>query len=153
MRLKRRRNLIDVLIGRNVFTTTTTTTIQSMPRPGLVLPSELSRITDQLHRFSAALSSSGINLEKLRNDTPPHRDCGPDNTYCNKGHILDYVGWVTTSDSNHIIAKNPDTIGPTYAVINYWQILHHRHQPGPQTDNISIIIIIIRRILACHKLI
>lgn len=50
-------------------------------------------------------------------------------------------------------AKKPDTMGPTYAVINYWQILNPRHQPGPQSDNISIIIIIISAILACCKLI
>ena len=71
----------------------------------------------------------------------------------NNGHIQYYCLWVTTSDSNHITAKSSDTIGPTYAVINYWQILHRRHQPGPQTDNISIIIIVILAILACCKLI
>ena len=31
------------------------------------------------------------------------------------------------------IAKKPHTMAPTCAVINYWQILRHRHQLG-RTD-------------------
>ena len=56
---RRGRNLIDVLIGRNVSTTTTTA------RPSLSCPLyRAESLVAPLHRCRA------IKLEKLRNDTP-----------------------------------------------------------------------------------